>query len=48
MGKKVMHRWKATTVTDRHHAGMMLVLPDPCVLPYVLGALRVMNHLPHG
>lgn len=45
MGKKVGERQKATVTLDRHHAGMSLVLPDPCVLPYVL--LHVMNHLPH-
>lgn len=47
MRKKVRDRWKATSFMDRHHAGMSMVLPDPCALPYVLGALRVMNHLPH-
>lgn len=30
-----------------HHTGMSLVLPGPCVLPYMLGLLHVMNHLPH-
>lgn len=30
MGKKVRDRWKAAAITDRHHARMSLVLPDPC------------------
>lgn len=45
MGKKV--RWKATAIMERHQAGVSPVLPDPCVLPYMLRALCVMNHLPH-
>lgn len=35
------------TESHSHRTGMSLVLPGPCVLPYMLGLLHVMNHLPH-